>query len=148
MIDVFSKIHKTVGCWIWTGTINYAGYGVHSIKIDGKWRYRKAHRLIYQLLVGEIPEEYTIDHTCHNKDKTCKGGKTCLHRRCVNPDHLEPVTLDENKKRGLSIANLNAKKTHCPKGHPYDEINTKYDTRGERRCIACYELYKLRLRTT
>lgn len=31
----------------------------------------------------------------------------------------------------------NAAKTHCPQGHPYDEVNTGRGSRGERRCRAC-----------
>jgi hypothetical protein len=47
----------------------------------------RAHRFAYELLVGPIPEGLVIDHLCRN-------------RRCVNPAHLEPVTAEENWRRG------------------------------------------------
>lgn len=43
-----------------------------------------------------MPKGYELDHLCHTKDKICKGGKTCLHRKCVNPEHLQLVTQAEN----------------------------------------------------
>lgn len=70
------------GCWMWTGTIGKKGYGC--IFISRK-RY-EAHRLVYELLVGPIPEGLEIDHLCE------------VHG-CVNPDHLEPVTGSENIAR-------------------------------------------------
>lgn len=90
------------------------------------WNAKKvyAHRIAYQLLVGPIPEGMQLDHLCRN-------------RRCVNPDHLEPVTHAENVRRGLSGAYLRAR-THCPKGHPYDQANTYVSNSGSRNCRACH----------
>lgn len=84
----------------------------------------RAHRLSYELYVGPIPEGLQIDHTCHNADESCKGGSSCLHRRCVNPAHLEAVTQFVNIMRGKSFSGINARKSHCPKGHPLDDANT------------------------
>lgn len=71
------------GCWIWNAKARRGGYGL--IGIDGK-SYR-AHRWMYEQLVGPIPEGLQIDHLCRV-------------RECVNPAHLEPVTHAENGRRG------------------------------------------------
>lgn len=64
----------------------------------------------------------------------------CRRPSCVNPEHLEPVTRSENLRRGnvgqSGLAQLNKAKTHCPKGHPYDEENT-YHYKGSRYCRQC-----------
>lgn len=66
------------GCWEWTGSINYNGYG--------QFRQNCAHRWSYAWFVGVIPERYEIDHLCRV-------------RACVNPAHLEAVTVKENQRR-------------------------------------------------
>lgn len=82
-------------CWHWTGPLNRKGYGVaHLVDRTGT----TAHRAVYVLLVGPIPDGLTLDHTCHDPSY-CIEGVDCLHRRCVNPRHLEPVTLRENLRR-------------------------------------------------
>lgn len=119
------------GCLLYAGTLTRMGYGL--ISVEGAQKL--AHRAIYELVIGPIPEGLFIDHTCHNRDQSCMGGPACLHRRCVNVDHLEPVSGAENTRRGKSWA-INGAKTHCPAGHPYDEQNTHvYD--GRRYCRAC-----------
>ena len=108
------------GCWIWMGTIISRGYGACTVK--GKKLY--VHRYVYALVRGEFDQSLSIDHLCRNT-------------RCCNPDHLEPVPIRVNilrSPRGASA--VNARKTHCPKGHLYDDGNTwVYD--GVRVCRAC-----------
>lgn len=94
------QVEKTDTCWNWVGHLCKLGYGQICI---GEKR-PMAHRFAYELLVGLIPEGLTLDHLCRN-------------RRCVNPLHLEPVTLRENVMRGTSTPAKNAKKTHCIRGH-------------------------------
>lgn len=120
------------GCWRWKGKPNQDGYGEF-------WLINRmfgAHRISYEFFVGPIPRGMQIDHTCHNNDPVCRGGVTCLHRLCVNPEHLEAVTLETNVRRGLCFGAL---KTHCPKGHPYDETNIyrRRDRPNARECRAC-----------
>jgi hypothetical protein len=61
----------------------------------------------------------------------------CRNTRCVNPDHLEPVTLAENVLRGVSSPAMNARKTHCDSGHEFTPANTYISPRSERKCRAC-----------
>lgn len=84
-----------------------------------------AHRYAYELLVGPIPEGLHIDHLCRV-------------RLCVNPAHLEAVTCHENNRRSTSPTAVNAKKTHCPRGHEYTEENTYFaPPDGRRMCKPC-----------
>ncbi|MFF5609288.1 HNH endonuclease signature motif containing protein [Streptomyces cellulosae] len=118
------------GCIHWTGTISPQGYGAVSVKGEIK----SAHRIAYELLVGPIPDGAWIDHACHNGDQSCKGGETCLHRRCVNPAHLHPVTPRENQH----LSHLtDASKTACVNGHPFTQENTYVRPNGSRACRTC-----------
>lgn len=109
-------------CWLWAGLLNGYGYGIYQVKIEGKWRIRMAHRMMYENFKGEIPEKYVIDHLCRVT-------------QCVNPVHLEAVTDRVNIMRGIGPASRNKKKTHCPKGHPYsDGYVTK---QGYKKCKQC-----------
>jgi hypothetical protein len=83
------------GCWIWTGYLTPKGYG----RFTYLGNSRPAHRVSYELHVGPIPEGLEIDHLCHTRSAGCSGDSSCPHRRCVNPDHLEPVTPAENQVR-------------------------------------------------
>lgn len=133
----WKKVEITDGCWRWIGARS-RGYGY--IYLDEQRGQTLAHRVAYEMLVGLIPEGAEIDHVCHNGDASCANGRQCLHRRCVNPDHLEPVTHQVNVTRGN--ADFNKNKTHCKFGHAFDEKNTRWKvskTTGNRvrYCRAC-----------
>lgn len=110
------------GCWNWKLATN-KGYGVmgHPFK---KRLKMFVHRFSYELFVGPIPEGLVIDHLCRN-------------RRCANPAHLEPVSQKVNDLRGFSFFAVNARKTHCKRGHEYVEGSYAISKRQERRCRAC-----------
>jgi HNH endonuclease len=101
-------------CWPWLGAVSH-GYGVFPFSAEQS--AARAHRVAYELLIGEIPDGLTIDHLCRNK-------------LCQNPAHMEPVTGGENTRRAHAAI------THCPAGHPYDEANT-YRVNSTRYCRAC-----------
>lgn len=120
----WAKVDKSGSCWRWLGRPHKSGYGRHSPK-PGVIVY--AHRYSYELNVGTIPEGLQLDHLCRNT-------------MCVRPDHLEPVTQRVNQLRGEGPAAINARKTHCPAGHPLDEHAytwTGLSGATHRRCRAC-----------
>lgn len=118
-------VDKTDGCWIWTGRPANTGYGQFGFIAGNKRKVRNPHRIIYELYIGEIKGE-TLDHLCRN-------------RLCVNPKHLEPVTIGENVLRGNTIASYNKAKTRCKHGHEFTPENTYYfgKNKKQRQCITC-----------
>lgn len=140
----WSKVDKGAPdeCWRWRDPDPRDGYG----KFWTETKHWRAHRFAYEQLVGPIPDGMTLDHTCHDIT-TCAGGSSCPHRACVNPAHLEPVTDTENLRRGLSPFVINARKTHCIRGHEFTPENTYTTPSGTRHCRACVQLYRQGLLT-
>lgn len=104
------------GCWNWEGATDYV-YGVFYRRGLGQIG---AHRYAYELVKGPIPEGLHIDHLCRNT-------------LCINPDHLEAVTVRENVMRAATArATINAAKTTCNRGH-----NDWYVWRSHRQCRTC-----------
>ncbi len=107
------------GCWIWNGHTNSAGYG----RFDRPGGVVvNAHREMYELVHGcVVPETMHVHHLCRN-------------RACVNPDHLEAVDAKTHLREHKT-------KTHCIRGHAFDEANTRIsvrkDGRERRACRAC-----------
>lgn len=73
------------GCFLWTGAINYDGYGHFNV---GDQKIVRAHRYAFEREFHDVPEDMCLDHLCRV-------------RSCVNPLHLEVVTKRENILRGL-----------------------------------------------
>ena len=107
----WSFVDKGGDCWTWNGWRRSRGLSYGAFKVHGETV--ASHRFAYELLKGPIPTGLHIDHLCRNT-------------LCVNPDHLEPVTLAENTRRAKSL------QTHCKQGHPFDGA-----TGGQRVCSIC-----------
>lgn len=112
------------GCWVWQRALDRDGYGVCSAK-----RRDSAHRAAYLAFIGPIPDGLTIDHLCRN-------------RACVNPEHLEAVTVRENTVRGASSPAENAIKSHCVRGHEFTAENTYITKKGTRCCRHCQRIHQ------
>lgn len=122
------KVDKQAdGCWTWTAHLNRSGYGVFGM--DGRIT-KLAHRWSYESIKGVIPDGLQLDHLCRV-------------RSCVNPDHLEPVTAQENIRRSPIHY---GSRTHCHNGHEYTPGNTLVRSDGGRRCGTCKTEYTRRSR--
>lgn len=113
-----AKVAEVDGHWIWTAATT-KGYPV--FWWEGVLVY--AHRWAYETFVGPIPDGHQVDHVC----------RVTL---CVRPheEHLEAVTPGENVRRS---DHRERRKTECPRGHAYDEANTRVTRKGGRACRAC-----------
>ena len=110
------RIDSSGDCWEWTGTVTNTGYGLSNKR--GLYR-GAAHRAVWVSLIGAIPDGLDLDHLCRNT-------------RCVNPDHLEPVTRSENMKR-------TRRNSRCVNGHLPVDLYTWTD--GSTRCRPCGALH-------
>lgn len=113
----WEKVNADGACWEWDGYRDEGGYGRF------RWHRRQngyAHRLAWESLVGPIPEGMALDHLCR-------------HRCCVNPDHLEVVTPQENARRSNALSMRKC----CAKGHEFTPANTMFTPRGRRYCRTC-----------
>lgn len=117
-------VNPETGCWEWQGSRYRNGYGQFG------WRgwTKLAHRAVYILLVGPIPEGLTLDHV---------KARGCRSKACCWPVHLEPVTDLENGLRAGTGPAINATKTHCVHGHEFDLANTRIRPDGKRECREC-----------
>jgi len=113
------------GCWIWQNGRNVKGYGTMGV---GQ-KHKLAHRVSYEVVNGKIPDGLVMDHLCRNPS-------------CVNPAHLEAVTSRENALRGIGPTAINAKKTHCNRGHPLSGDNLYRYPSGGRQCRTCIAMHR------
>lgn len=114
-------------CWLWTAALTGNGYG--KIQVGG--RTMVAHVWAYTHFVGPIPDGFEVDHV---------KSAGCTHRNCVNYlRHLEAVTPRENKIRGDGFAGINARKTHCKRGHEFTLENILWQGKDKRNrmCRIC-----------
>lgn len=119
-----TRFYEGEPCWEWQRGKDRDGYGFTTYNL--RWVY--AHCLSYEIFVEIIPSHLQIDHLCRN-------------RCCINPAHLEAVTGRTNTLRGTSVAAENAQKTHCKRGHPFDDENTYTMSSGGRSCRICTRMH-------
>jgi hypothetical protein len=108
-------------CWDWIASVGSHGYGqirLHGVPV-------LAHRVVYELVRGRIPEGKSLDH------------RVCRRKVCCNPYHTIICTRGENIRQSDHHVGKNLLKTHCPKGHPYDGDNLYVTSKGHRQCNAC-----------
>ena len=120
----WESVNRSAGpdeCWPFTGNTTRSGYG----RVTIKGKIIRAHRFAYELLVGPIPDGWHVHH------RTEHG---CTTRRCCNPTHLEALPAPDH----ASLYGWQQHRTHCPNGHPYDELNTRINRQGGRECRACH----------
>lgn len=122
----WSRVDKTEsGCWEWTAGKLASGYG----SFRSANRAHVSHKFAWELLRGPVPEGLDLDHLCRN-------------RACCNPDHLEPVTRQENLRRGWGARLKNGMTTQCIHGHEYTPENTYVNPRGQWKCRTCRKVQK------
>ena len=111
-------------CWEWQGSLRGDSYG----QLYAQGKHRSAHRFSFFLANYYYPP--VVRHKCDN-------------RICVNPHHLEGGTQTDNMKDVVERGrHFYANKTHCPRGHAYDEANTYNKPNGSRECRACRKARK------
>jgi len=93
--SIADRIDATGDCWTYDGAHSNSAYPHNG---DGL-----LHKQMWERLVGPVPEGMELDHLCRNT-------------KCINPDHLEPVTHGENIQRGFGFGN-GKKYELCHKGH-------------------------------
>lgn len=81
----WEKVDASGECWLWTAATWPSGYGQFNLGTDSGYRNIAAHHFSYTDMVGPIPDELELDHTCRN-------------RLCVRPSHLRPVTRKQNSE--------------------------------------------------
>lgn len=123
------KVEKTDACWLWLGALNDDGYGLFVVK-NGKPR-KFAHRVSWELAGNTLLPGLEIDHRCRV-------------RHCVRPGHLRQVTH--------AVNSAHSRRSHCARGHPFDDANTFYSRDGKGRtrrgCRACYNAWRRRRRAS
>jgi hypothetical protein len=129
------------GCLIWLGRLDVRGG--YPLVARGSGRSEvpyRAHRLAYEFAKGPVPEGLVLDHLCRV-------------RSCINPAHLEPVTIVENVRRGMIALgprwgeagrSAMSSKTRCPQGHPYSGNNLVINNQGRRTCRECARVSSLK----
>lgn len=113
----WAKVLKLSDCWLWVGSLGSSGYG--------QFKGKPAHRFAYTEMRGPIPDGLVLDHLCREEV-------------CVNPWHLEPVTVHENTMRGFGPAPDLRRRSACKNGHPLEGDNLRIRPDGSRKCLACH----------
>lgn len=133
------------GCLLWLGAISPdTGYS----RIGHEGGTLLGHRLVFALACRELEPGEHVDHTCHSESPQCSGTKVCLHRRCLEPAHLEAVSQAENNRRARArVVKVATRRTNAESGlcrnelHPWvpENIGTRQTKRGVQEfCRPCH----------
>jgi hypothetical protein len=108
----------------------YVRFSRHS-----KGRMFKVHRLVAEVFI--CPQPGPGYEVCHND-----GNASNNHVSNLRWDTRSANVLDQ-VRHGTHVQ---ARKTHCPRLHPYDEANTYVNRQGKRECRACHRESQARRR--
>lgn len=99
----------------------YPNYGGRGITICDQWRH---DFVAFRDHVGDPPPDLTLDRIDND--------------RGYEPGNVRWATRAEQNRNRRAHVHPQARKTHCPAGHPYDEANTYVVPKtGHRLCRAC-----------
>lgn len=123
----YSLVSKKDTCWQWLGNKNATGYG--TFFVNGS--HFKAHRISFSLNNNVDMNGLDVLHKCNNSG-------------CVNPDHLKLGNHKENMRDRIESGNNpQLKKTHCKSGHLFDQKNTRFNIKSNKRgCKLCVKMAK------
>lgn len=116
----WTNVAISEGCWKWQSRLSTGGYG--RFRVNGK--ELAAHRIAFFAAGNDLVDGFVIDHLCRN-------------RSCVNPEHLESVTQQENVRRGDIYKGSD---THCSRGHEFTPENSIL-SKSRRVCRECHRIY-------
>lgn len=115
----WSKVDKSGECWLWTACLSSNGYGQFK---PVSHRRQKAHRFVWELTHGQIPNGLCV---CHH----------CDHPSCVNPAHLFLGTHGEN----MADRDHKGRQSRSPKKlTDADVLAIRSDIRNQRRIATDY----------
>lgn len=120
---IAQRAYQIGGCYLFSGSRTKASTHFYGRVSMGGRRVR-VHRAVYEAANGPIAPGLTVDHLCGNT-------------LCVNPFHLEAVSSRENTMRGVGPSAINARKTHCKRGHELSGQNLLPPRNGWRECRKC-----------
>lgn len=103
------------GCWKWGRAHSSQGYSC----VWWEGSQQSLHRVLYQLLIGPVPEGLVLDHI------------VCENKWCASPYHLAPATNEWNWVRER------VQKQVCKHGHSDWKVVTKRDGKQRRKCNEC-----------
>ena len=118
---ILSRCVRDGDCLVWTGSKTTHGYG--RIRLNGRWLL--VHRAVYEDTIGPTPSGMQVNHV---------RARGCTSNACCNVVHLEPLMAQENNLRSDSASSVNARRTHCRRGHAFGRPNA----RGKRVCAVCH----------